>query len=58
MQFRVGHEVRYEVILEAANAAEAGRMAEQLPYEEWHHNYVTSEDVIPMDESPVNPSAE
>ncbi len=55
MQFRVGHEVRYEVILEAANAAEAGRKAEQLPYEEWHHNYVTSEDIIPMDESPVNP---
>jgi hypothetical protein len=58
MQFRVGHEVRYEVILEAANAAEAGRMAEQMPYEEWHHNYVTSEDVIPMEESPVNPHAE
>ena len=58
MQFRVGHEVRYEVLLDATNAAEAERMAEQMPYEEWHHNYLTSQDVIAIDESPVNPSAE
>ena len=57
MQFRVGHEVRYEIIVEAANAAEAAKLAEETPYGEWHHSYVTGEDCIPMDESPVNPNA-
>ena len=58
MQFRVGHEVRYEIIVEAANAAEAERLAEATPYERWDHSYVTSEECIAMGESPVNPESE
>ena len=58
MEFRVGHEVRYEIILEAPNAAKAGLLAEQKPYDEWDHSYVVSEEVLPMGESPVNPYAE
>ena len=58
MKFRVGHEVRHEIIMEAANAAEAQEKAAAVPYQEWDHEYVTIEDCFPMDESPVNPQAE
>ena len=58
MQFRVGHEVRFQIIVEAANEKEAAKIAEQLPYEQWNHSYIVSEDVIPIEESPVNPMAE
>ena len=58
MQFRVGHEVRFQIIVEASNDKEAARIAEELPYEQWDHHYIVSEDVFPMEESPVNPQAE
>jgi hypothetical protein len=58
MKFRVGHEVRHEIIVEAANSNEAQEMAAHIPYPDWDHQYVTIEDCIPIDESPVNPQAE
>jgi hypothetical protein len=58
MQFRVGHEVRFQIIVEAANEAEAEKLAAEVPYEQWHHSYIVMEDCVPMDESPVNPQAE
>ena len=58
MKFRVGHEVRFEIIVEATNAKEAERAAEETPYERWDHRYITSEEVVPLEESPVNPQAE
>ncbi|MBM3940230.1 MAG: hypothetical protein FJ318_04950 [SAR202 cluster bacterium] len=57
MRFRVGHEVRFQTIIEAASEQEAIKIAESLPYDEWQHSYLVMEDVIPMDESPVNPQA-
>ena len=58
MQFRVGHEVRFEVIIEAANEKEATKIAEGIPYTDWSHSYSISEDVIAVEESPVNPMAQ
>ena len=58
MRFRVGHEIRYQLIVEAANEREAASLAESKPYTEWDHSYLVMEDVIPLEESPVNPQAE
>ena len=58
MRFRVGHDVRYEVMVEAANAAEAERAAEDIPYEQWQLRYVSNEDVVAYEEAPRNPHAE
>jgi hypothetical protein len=58
MQFRIGHEVRFEVVIEAANEKEAVRIAEEIPYKDWTHNYTISEDVLAIEESPVNPMAQ
>ena len=54
----VGHEVPHEIIIEAANSNEAQEIAAHIPYPDWDHQYVTIEDCIPIDESPVNPQAE
>ena len=58
MRYRVGHEVRFQTIVEAASEREAAERAEELPYAEWDHSYVVMEDVVPLEESPVNPQAE
>ena len=58
MQFRVGHEVRFQMIVEAANEAEAAKLAEAKPYDQWDHSYLVLEDVVPLEESPVNPQTE
>lgn len=58
MQFRVGHEVRFEVIIEAANEKEAVKIAEQIPYKDWTHSYAISEDAVAVEESPINPMAQ
>ena len=58
MEFRVGHEVRYEITVDAPNKAEAERIAAAIPYTEWPHSYVTIEDCIPVEESPINPEGE
>ena len=58
MQFRVGHDVRYEVMVEAANAVEAERLAAETPYDEWLLRYVSNEDVVAFEEDPRNPQAE
>ena len=58
MKFRVGHEVRFEIIVEAASPREAEEKAAAIPYEAWMNRYVTNEEVIAVEESPVNPQAE
>ena len=58
MRFRVGHDVRYEVMVDAANAAEAERLAAETPYEAWELRYVSNEDVVAFEEDPRNPHAE
>jgi hypothetical protein len=58
MQFRVGHEVRYQTIIEASTGKEAAAKAETIAYDRWDHTYLVMEDVVPLDESPVNPHAE
>ena len=50
--------MRYEVMVEAANAAEAERAAEHIPYEQWQLRYVSNEDVVAYEEDPRNPHAE
>ena len=45
MLFRVGHDVRYEIIVDAPNAKEAEKNAEDFPYEEWVFRYTSNEDV-------------
>ena len=57
MRFRVGHDVRYEIEVEAVSASEAEALAEAAPYEEWVQRYVSNEDVLALDESPINPEA-
>lgn len=58
MQFRIGHEVRFQIIIEATSGVEAEKLATDIPYSEWPHSYVVMEDCIPLEESPVNPQAE
>ena len=57
MEFRVIHEVRFEVAIEASSQKEAEAMAADIPYEEWEQKYVVREDCIAEAESPVNPQA-
>ena len=46
------------MIVEAANEAEAAKLAEAKPYDQWDHSYLVMEDVVPLEESPVNPQTE
>lgn len=55
MEFRVGHDVRYELLLDAPNAAEAERLAAEVPYDQWVLRYVSNEDVVAFEEDPRNP---
>lgn len=57
MKFLVSHEVLYRTTVEASNEKEAADAAEELPYEEWDTNTVTREDIVPLEESPINPQA-
>ncbi len=57
MRFRVGHDVRYEIEVEAVSASEAGALADATPYEKWVQRYVSNEDVLAIDESPINPNS-
>ena len=56
MLFRVGHDVRYEIIVDAPNAKEAEKIAEDFPYEEWVFRYTSNEDVVATEEDPRNPN--
>ncbi|MEX2430307.1 MAG: hypothetical protein WD645_00125 [Dehalococcoidia bacterium] len=57
MKFRVSHEVLFVTEIEAANQKEAAAMAEEVPYDNWGRSIVTREDVVPIEESPLNPHA-
>ena len=57
MKFRVSHEVLFVTVVEAANQKDAAAIAEETPYEDWERGVVTREDVVPIEESPVNPHA-
>jgi hypothetical protein len=57
LKFRVSHEVLYVTEVEAANQKEAAEIADETPYEDWERSVVTREDVVPIEESPLNPHA-
>jgi hypothetical protein len=57
VKFLVSHEVLYRTTVEAPNEKEAALAAENLAYDEWDRSVITREDVVPMEESPVNPQA-
>lgn len=57
MKFRVSHEVLFVTEVDAANQKEAAAIAEETPYEDWERSIVTREDVVPIEESPLNPQA-
>ena len=57
MRFLVSHEVLYRTTVEASNEKEAADAAEEFPYEEWNSSTLTREDIVPMEESPLNPMA-
>ena len=57
MKYLVSHEVLYRTTVEAANEKEAAALAEDVPYDEWDSSTLTREDVVPIEESPLNPQA-
>ena len=57
MKYLVSHEVLYRTTVEAANEKEAAALAEDVPYDEWDSSTLTREDVVPLEESPLNPQA-
>ena len=57
MKYLVSHEVLYRTTVEAANEKEAAALAEVVPYDEWDSSTLTREDVVPLEESPLNPQA-
>lgn len=57
MKYLVSHEVLYRTTVEAANEREAAAAAEELPYDAWDRSTLAREDVVPLEESPVNPQA-
>ena len=57
MEFRISHEVRFDIAIEASSQKEAEAVASDIPYEEWEQKYVVREDCIAVEESPVNPQA-
>ena len=56
MLFRVGHDVRYEINIDAASAKEAERLVDSIPYSGWTFRYSTNEDVLAIEEDPRNPN--
>ena len=57
MRYLVSHEVLYRTTVEAANEKEAAALAEDVPNDEWDSSTLTREDVVPLEESPLNPQA-
>lgn len=57
MEYRISHEVRFEITIEAASQKEAERIAADIPYTDWEERYVVREDCIAVAESPINPQA-
>ena len=55
MEFRVSHEVLFEIVIEAPNRKEAEIIADKTPHTEWHEKYVVREECIAIYESPRNP---
>ena len=58
MQYRISHEVRLEITVEAGSWREAEAMAATTPYTEWEERYVVREECLALNESPINPGAE
>ena len=58
MEYRIIHEVRLEIIVEAASKREAEARATTIPYTEWEERYVVREECLALNESPINPRAE
>jgi len=58
VKFRIGHEVRYEILVDAANPSDAEKQANKVEYQDWDHEYLTIEDCVALEESPVNPQFE
>ncbi len=58
MQYRISHEVRLEITVEAGSRREAEAMAATTPYTEWEERYVVREECVALNESPINPHAE
>ncbi len=58
MQYRISHEVRLEITVEAGSRREAEAMAATTPYTEWEERYVVREECLALNESPINPDAE
>lgn len=58
MQYRISHEVRLEITIEAGSKREAESMATGIPYTEWEERYVVREECFALNESPINPRAE
>ncbi len=57
MRFLVSHDVLYRIAVDAPNEKEAAALADAIPYDQWESSAVTREDVVPLEESPVNPQA-
>jgi len=57
MRYLVTHEVMYRTTVESSNERDASLQAEELTYEEWDRSVLIREDVVPIEESPVNPQA-
>ena len=57
MEFQVIHEVKYQIVVEAASQKEAEQIADETTYDDWDRWYVIREECVPLGESPVNPFA-
>ena len=57
MEFRVIHEVKYQLTVDAASQREAERIADETPYDDWEQGYVVREECVPLGESPLSPFA-
>ena len=55
MEFRVRHEVLFEIVIEAPSRKEAEQIADETPHNEWEERYVVREECVAIYESPRNP---
>ena len=56
MRYLVTQEVLYRISVDARNEKEALELAEQIPYLEWDNEILTREEIVPTEESPINPN--
>ncbi|MQF87105.1 MAG: hypothetical protein FI734_06600 [SAR202 cluster bacterium] len=56
MRYLVTQEILYRVTVDARNEKEALECAEEIPYQEWDNEILTREEIVPMEESPINPN--